>query len=335
MKSLLYYVVQVVICSGILYGYYHLFLRNTKFHLYNRYYLLATVALSIFIPFLNIPVYFSYESEYHSTFLQTLSFISPQKDSRPFYIPYGNTISQAFSLKLLLKTVYMATSSLIIIRFALAILKFRMLLGKYTKERVDHIYFLNTKEKGAPFSFFNWLFWNQEIDLNSTEGQQIFRHELFHIQQKHSWDIIFLEITRACLWINPFFYLIKKETKTIHEFLADEFATIEKDKWSYAELLLSRVLNTHPHHLSNPFFHNQIKRRIAMITLSKRPSFQYLRKLMVLPLAAIVLALFAFNYKGKRENKYSPFIDRPVKVVIDAGHGMDAEGRHKGGQRAR
>src|SRR6266498_4591183 len=59
MKSLLFYILQVIICSGILYGYYHIALRNKKFHLYNRYYLLAAAILSIAVPFLNIPVYFS------------------------------------------------------------------------------------------------------------------------------------------------------------------------------------------------------------------------------------------------------------------------------------
>ena len=95
-------------------------------------------------------------------------------------------------------------------------------------ERIDHIYFINTEEPGTPFSFFKWLFWNNKIELNSEEGQQIFRHELFHIEQKHSWDIIFMEMISIVFWINPFFYLIKKEIKTIHEFFADEFATNRK-----------------------------------------------------------------------------------------------------------
>src|SRR5258708_4083792 len=77
MNSLLYYLLQVIICSGILYGYYHFALRNKKFHLYNRYYLLTAVGLSIIIPFLNIPVYFITSAEKPSIVLQTLAIISP------------------------------------------------------------------------------------------------------------------------------------------------------------------------------------------------------------------------------------------------------------------
>src|SRR6185295_5073221 len=96
-----------------------------------------------------------------------------------------------------------------------------------------------------------------------------------------------------------------------------------------AELLLMQSLNTE-HHLTNPFFYNQIKRRIAMITSSPKTSYQYLRKIMVLPVAVIVVALFAFSYKSKKENISSIAIDRPVTVVIDAGHGIDATGKHTG-----
>src|SRR5689334_6460254 len=80
MNNLLYYLLQVFAASGLLYGYYHFFLRNNKFHQYNRYYLLVAVVISIFIPFLNIPVYFSQEETDSSTVLQTLTFISYGSD---------------------------------------------------------------------------------------------------------------------------------------------------------------------------------------------------------------------------------------------------------------
>ena len=84
---------------------------------------------------------------------------------------------------------------------------------------------------------------------------------------------------------------MKKELKAIHEFLADRFAVTENTKWEYAELLLMHALQTR-NSLVNPFFHNQIKRRIAMITNSSKPGSQYLRKLMVLPFAALLILLF-------------------------------------------
>ncbi len=53
------YFLQVVLVSGIFFGYYHLFLRNKEFHQYNRFYLLLSTVASLLIPFSSIPVSFT------------------------------------------------------------------------------------------------------------------------------------------------------------------------------------------------------------------------------------------------------------------------------------
>ena len=300
MKALLVYLLQVIACSGLLYGYYHFVLRNKKFHRYNRYYLILVIIISILIPFLNIPVYFSTNPEQSSVLLQTLT---------AFSSPAGTPIIQSnihdpanlisfFNLQNISFIFYVLIGVVVFTRFILSLYRIGKLISRYDVEKIDRIYFVNTAEPGTPFSFFRWLFWNRKIEMQSENGQQIFKHELFHIQQKHTWDIVFLETLTVVFWINPFFHLIKKEIKTIHEFLADQFAVKENDKWNYAELLLMQVLQSPNTRLTNPFFHNQVKRRISMITSSKKPEYQYLRKVMVLPIAAIVMVLFAFSYKA-------------------------------------
>ena len=300
MKPVLYYLLQLIVASGILYGYYHLALRNKKFHKYNRFYLLASTIISVTIPFLNIPVYFI-QSDTDSSFVrQTLTnFSISNKTGLPI-----NGIADTNWLTLENVTIlfYVFVASFIFLRTVFSLFKIKSIIKNNIVEKIDSIHFINTTEPGTPFSFFRWLFWNKKIELASEKGEQIFRHELFHINQKHSWDIMYLELLTVIFWINPFFHLIKKETKAVHEFLADQFAVTENRKWEYAELLLMQVLNTQQQ-LVNPFFHNQLKRRIAMLTTSKNPSYQYLRKLMVFPVAAIVIGLFAFSYKEKKKDE--------------------------------
>lgn len=324
MKTILLYLLQVIICSGILYSYYHFFLRNKRFHQYNRYYLLLATAISICIPFLNIPVYFDAEQT-KPLLLQSLTVFSSEGFEENMIA--GNDAAQTTWLtwKNILSTLYLVAGVLLFIRFIVAIIRIAHLVRIYPGEKIDNIHFVTTNEPSTPFSFFRWLFWNNKIELNSNNGQQIFRHELFHIRQKHSWDIIFLELIATIFWINPFFHLIKKEIKAIHEFLADQFAVNENQEWDYAELLLMQVLGSPNTRLTNPFFHNQIKRRITMLTTSEKPGYQYLRKIMVLPLAAIIVGLFAFTYKTKVSNK-AIWSEKPITIVVDAGHGGDDPG---------
>lgn len=324
MNPLLSYLLQVTGISAILYGYYHIALRNKKFHRYNRFYLLIATVISIVVPFLNIPVYFTPEENSSFYVLNTLGVISTS-DGAEIIVSAPPVHQSWFTLQNILYSCYALIITLFVLRIILSLVRIRKIVSSHPIEKVDKINFVNTEEPGTPFSFFRWLFWNKKIELQSEKGEQIFRHELFHIEQKHSRDIIFLEILTAIFWLNPFFHLIKKEVKAIHEFLADEFAITENKQWNYAELLLMQVLNTNTH-LVNPFFHNQIKRRIAMITTSQKPRYQYLRKMLVLPLAAIVAILFAFSYKNKAENNFASNNDKEITVIIDAGHGGEDPG---------
>jgi TonB-dependent SusC/RagA subfamily outer membrane receptor len=329
MKTILVYGLQMIIASGILYGYYHFFLRNKNFHRYNRYYLLMAVVISIGIPFLNIPVYFTNENTDNSFVMQTLSVIaSPAEEETTVSVIAHPTQTGYtwFTWQNIFYALYFLIAIVFVTRILLSVRKIRIISRNYPSEKIGDINFVNTTEPGTPFSFFKWLFWNKEIELQSEKGEQIFRHELFHIQQQHSADIVFIETITAIGWFNPFFHLIKKELKAIHEFLADEYAMQKTESWKYAELLLMQALNT-KQNLVNPFFHTQIKRRIAMITTSQKPGHQYLRKLLVLPFAAIIVALFAFSYKKmKAENDSALKSGEPITIVVDAGHGGTDKG---------
>ncbi|MEO5562846.1 MAG: N-acetylmuramoyl-L-alanine amidase, partial [Chitinophagaceae bacterium] len=319
MNSLLYYLLQVIISSGILYLYYHLALRNKKFHQYNRFYLLGATVVSILLPFLNIPVYFSQQETQSSFVLQTLTVLSfSEQVTTPIIAGASDADATAFNPFNLLYYAYALLATVILTRIIFSLVKIYRLRKSYPAEKIDNINFINTNDPSTPFSFFNWLFWNKSVELKSEKGEQVFRHELFHIKQRHSLDVIFMEIISMIFWINPFFHIIKKELRAIHEFLADQFAVHETEKWNYTETLLMHVLQTRQS-LVNPFFHNQIKRRIAMITNSQKTSHRYLRKMLVLPVAAIVVTLFAFRYQS-----HIPAVlnwDKPITIVIDAGHG--------------
>ena len=181
-----------------------------------------------------------------------------------------------------------------------------------------------TREKGTPFSFFSYIFWNAEIDIQTPAGKQILQHELTHVTQYHSIDKIVIQLNLIAGWFNPFFWLLKKELDMIHEFIADKKSVEHEDAASLAQMLLTTAYPGQQFPLTNPFFFSPIKRRLKMLTNVKNPSFSYARRIVVLPLLSIVVLLFAFRAK-ENTNTIVP-LSKTYTVVLNAGHGGEDKG---------
>lgn len=310
----LFYFLKVVLCSVVFFVYYLIALRNNKFHNYNRFYLLFSVAASWIIPLLKF---------------QITSVHSLQNPMNPVinYIAESNTafefeptkqITSTFNWMQLLPSLYFSVAAVILIVFMISLFRIYKLYRKYPKEKIGNIVFLNTTADGTPFSFFRYIFWNNEIDKNTVAGNQILEHELIHIHEKHSWDKIFIQINLVFGWFNPCLWLIKKELGMIHEFIADKKSITNSSSADFASMLLLATFPKHQYKLTNPFFFSPIKRRLTMLTQNKTPRFTFLRRLNVVPLFAIVVLLFAFR---KSDAPSQANLAKTYKIVLDAGHG--------------
>jgi TonB family protein len=211
--------------------------------------------------------------------------------------PHRNWLYHFLNWQDILFAVFIIISCIMTFILAKTIYYILKIKKNYNWEKVDDIKLFYTHEPQSPFSFFKNIFWNEELDISSDAGNQILRHEIYHVRKNHSFDILFLEMIKCIFWFNPFFFLIKKEIKVIHEFLADEYAVSGSDKYNYAELLVWQTVNSKQINIINTFFHNQIKRRIAMITQLKTKRYFYLSRVMVLPVLFILFCAFSIRIK--------------------------------------
>lgn len=314
----LLYPAKCILISGLLFGYYWFFLRNKQFHQYNRFFLLGIPVISCLLPLLNVPVPgLMLAGSGHET-IRLLKVSNGQWEEAVTVTPGHALLYRLISFKNVLLMGYGAVAAFLLLAFLRSLWFIRKIAGSYPYQQMQDIQFFETDEPGTPFSFFRLLFWNRSVDLQSTEGKQILSHELFHIRQKHSADIIFLEAVRIAAWFNPFFHLVKKEIRAIHEFLADQHAASGYNRYAYAELLLLQSIGLKQMNIVNPFFQNQIKRRITMITKFQSIRSNYLSRLMTLPLLFMLFCAFAL--KAKKESSAAP-PDKTITVIIDAGHG--------------
>jgi hypothetical protein len=158
-----------------------------------------------------------------------------------------------------------------------------------------------TDEESAPFSFLDNLFWKRSISIEDEGGKQIFKHELAHIQQKHTWDRLFTQLCCSIFWMNPFCWIIQKELETIHEFIADEEAVGNQDVEGFAKMLIQAHYGNHFFETKHRFFYSSIKRRLTMLTTTTNTRFSYVRRVMLLPLLLICISIFSVKIHAKEK----------------------------------
>jgi TonB-dependent SusC/RagA subfamily outer membrane receptor len=321
MIALSYYLLKVIICSGILSGYYWLALRNKIFHQYNRFYLLAAVVLSLLLPITKVHFWETGNTEKPGV-IKVLQAVSEGDVYLDNIIVSNETNSWS--------TTDWGSAAYFIISLAMLLVLFHTLfiilrlLKKYPKQQIGNIAFVNTDAKSTPFSFLNYIFWNHNIDTNSPTGKQIFKHEVAHIQQKHTYDKLFINAVLAFFWCNPFFWLIRKELNMIHEFIADKKAVEDYDTAAFAAMILQATYPQHQFALTNNFFYSPIKRRLAMLVKNKNPKVNYWSRVLVLPLAVLVFAAFTFKTKQTTiialnkatDNRQNSFSNQRILAIL-------------------
>lgn len=289
MTALAYYLLKVVLCSGILFLYYHLALRNKIFHQWNRFYLLSAVVLSLVLPLLQFRLFF--ETAKQNGAIQLVQ--SADEMLEEFVVISRHAPSPEAWLQL----GYGAVCMFFLLGFLLSLRRIASLIRSHSVTLLGRVKFVSTRVDGTPFSFFRYIFWNENISLQSTTGQQIFQHEVVHVEEKHTLDKLFLQVVLIFFWCNPFFWLMRKELYFVHEFIADKKAVARHGVAAFAAMILQASYPQQFTALTNSFFQSPIKRRLAMLTKLQNPKLNYLSRIIVLPL--VTLTVFAFTIRTK------------------------------------
>ena len=301
MLPLFIYILKAILVSGILLGYYWIGLRNTRFHYYNRFYLVGAVLLSLVLPLLDLQ-WFSFSTPESAPVQQVVQFIYQSEGIIP--AQQGITWDQILVLSLAL------VSASLLILFGVGIVKVFLLKSKGKVTVMERFDFIETALDEAPFSFFRNLFWRKDLPVQDETGQRMLKHELTHIEQYHSYDKLFVTFTTYLFWMNPFYWLIRKELEVVHEFIADEEAVAGEDAAVLAEMLLKAHYHSNSLSVGQSFFYSSIKRRIIMLTSSKKVSYSYARRILILPVAIGILVLLSFTIKDSLSDAQNKQVDQ-------------------------
>ncbi|MCK3686063.1 M56 family metallopeptidase [Maribellus sp. YY47] len=276
MNSAVNFLVESGVSLALLSLIYILFLRKETFFRLNRFFLLVSVAFSVLLPFLHFRVY-----EGQPILLAEVT-VTPYKNLLEAVTIYGQDFSGT-----VVNTI--SSSRLIIFGYLLGLLFFTLRLGlklaqvfalirRNPVQASGRIKFVLLEKEMSPFSFLNYVFINPHR-REDNDYKEVLAHEMEHIRQGHTFDVLILEVLTVLQWFNPFMWILKKVIRENHEFLADRAVLSSGvNAGRYKQLLLNQVLGLQPE-VANHFNSSLIKKRIKMISgikSSKLANIKYL-----------------------------------------------------------
>lgn len=283
------YILKSILCLGVLWMAYYFWLSKEQLFKFNRFYLIAAVIFALTAPLITfetityidpIPVV---ESDFAMSTIATES-----------NVPLVIETERAFNWSSLLLAVYLIIGTLLTVRFTIGLVK----LGKNIKNNPSKKWYnaslILLFKPLVPHTFFNYIFINKtEYEQDQIE-KELLLHEYEHVKQKHSIDILFIELIQLVFWFNPFIYLIKKSIKLNHEFLADQAVLNTNISIDRYQLLLLQIAGlSSPHYLSSSINYSITKKRLKMMSKTKNNAKRWVFTFLLLPLFTVLLYSFS------------------------------------------
>lgn len=299
------YIYKMMALSAVFILLYFVFLEKEKNHHFKRFYLLLSILFSMLVPFISI--------DYGT--IEVVETIN-QNNSELIILPETKLVeTTVFTLENILFGIYILGFTLLFLKFSLGIYKLIKEINSSEKIKQNHYQFILKQNKITPYSFWNSIFINKKDFLEGKIDSKIILHEKAHINQRHSIDVLFIEIMLCVFWFNPALYLYKKAVMTNHEFLADEAVIRQnQDIESYQKLILNeliseKILFTHPFNLHNT------KKRIVMMT-HKITKIAKLKSYLTLPISALLFFAFVEKVPAKVELKKTNLTTIPTRENV-------------------
>jgi len=277
MNAALAYLLEAGLGLALFFVVFKLLLQKETFFFWNRVYLLAALPLSFLLPALHL----------HSPFLTAPVPVDP---AGPLLM---SPTSSSNGWNEILLAVYFGGVLACLVRFGAHLVRLAVIVRRCRVHKIGGLKVVHVDEDFAPFSFLGYVFLN-EAALGRDVVRRILAHELVHVRQLHSLDVLLMELVVAVQWFNPFVWPYKKSLQETHEYLADAGVIAQGfSPAGYRLLLFEQHVGAQLFEFANNFKQSQIKRRILMMSKTHSGGAAKLKLLLVIPLAALLALAFA------------------------------------------
>lgn len=318
------YLIQLLVFQALFLAVYELFLKKETFFSLNRAYLLVTPFVAAILPVLEFEILREAVPVENMVQLPVLLLSGANPE-------LSETSAEMFASNPSGLLGFMETNWLLLIYLLGVLVALALFLKKYTQllrikksgktEKHGKINLVHIPSNRIASTFFNTVFLGE--NLSEVEKKQILAHELVHVGQRHSYDLMLFELLRIFLWFNPFIYRYQSQLSTLHEYIADEKTTQNSTQKDYFQELLNAAFGTRQIPFCNAFFNKSlIKKRIVMMKKPKSNRNAKLKYLLIIPLVLGMLTYVACSHeqimdKSKDEDGIVAFEIEDLKTITE------------------
>ncbi len=260
------YLVKGVACSLVLWAFHHFFLEKERVHWFNRFYLLAAPVLSFLLPFIPLRRADATVGQIQAEGVTGVSSEGPLLRAVQATAETGD-FSAGPELWQWLAGAYLLVALFLLFRLLRGVFRMSRLIKASRQHRLPEATLVLLPGNSEICTFMHYVLCSGQDYHKNLIPAPILLHEFAHVRQKHTWDILFTELTGALYWFNPVILLYKKAIRLNHEFLADQYVTDRQGKISdYQQLLLDWLTGDPAPQLASGFNYSQTKKRLIMMT---------------------------------------------------------------------
>lgn len=281
--------------------FYRLFLQKETFYTTNRWYLLGSIALSIIAPLI--------------IFTKTVFIEAPKPTidwNQLAVIHSQNTIVEENLFTI--ENSIIATIALISVILVLKTLfQLAQTYHKIKKLPYDVSLQVRRSSDDTIFSLYPYIVVPNHFE-EIPNSEMIIAHEKIHIQQKHSFDMIVMQLIRSVFWMNPLLHYFQKDIEVNLEYIVDEHLQTQFDSKTYQLSLLS-FHSTTPQPFVNSF-NSQLKKRILQINAKKSNPMKKMKMILATPAIVAFFTMFQIETKAQIVKKENVSVEQTKNSVL-------------------